>query len=214
MSTSSTGGTRGAPMRSSAKPMSAISGASPTTSPGSSTPSDEPFPLPQKRAERARPHPDNLHRDRSRSSDVDAGDIDVGAAAVVAPNERQERLDDGGYRIDTGNGGCGLRDDGAEPRGGPAPVGQALDVGRQDPARTPRRSGTSGTRAGEELLAGPSGPRGFPGRAGANRASAIHADQAGQGRGAGDDPLRPPDPGAGRGRRGSARVARREQGSL
>src|SRR5271170_1808291 len=105
-------------MRSSAKPMSAISGASPTTSPGSSTPSDEPFLLPQKRAERARPHPDNLHRDRSRSSDIDAG-----AAAVVAPNERQERLDDGGYRIDSGNGGCGLCDDGAEPCGGPAPVG-------------------------------------------------------------------------------------------
>src|SRR5271170_5789619 len=160
-------------MRSSAKPMSAISGASPTTSPGSSTPSDEPFPLPQKRAERARPRPDNLHRDRSRSSDIDAGDIDVGAAAVVAPNERQERLDDGGYRIDTRNGGCGLRDDGAEPCGGPAPVGQAVDVGRQDPARTPRRPRTPGARARQELPAGASRPRGFPGRAGTDRVAAI-----------------------------------------
>ena len=40
MSTCCTGGTRAAPTRSSARPISAISGASPTTSPGSSTRSD------------------------------------------------------------------------------------------------------------------------------------------------------------------------------
>src|SRR5947209_572507 len=87
------------------------------------------------------------------------GDIDEGRGGV-APNERLERLDDGGYRIDTGNGGCGLRDDGAEPRGGAAPVGQAVDVGRQDPPGAPRRSRTPGAGAGEELPAGPSRPCG------------------------------------------------------
>ena len=116
--------------------------------------------------------------------------------------------------FDPGNGCCGLCDDGAEPRGGPAPVGQAVDLGRQDPAGAPRRSRTPGAGARQELPAGPSRPRRLPGRAGPDRVIAIHADSPRQSRGAGDDPLRPPDPGAGRGRRGSARVARREQGGL
>ena len=67
---------------------------------------------------------------------------------------------------------------------------------------------------GDSQLAAASRPRRVSGRARADRAVAVHADPARQGRGPGHDPLRPPDPGAGRGRGGSARVAGGKQGGL
>ena len=104
--------------------------------------------------------------------------------------------------------------DGAQPRRGAPPIGQAVDAGRQGVARASRRSGAPGDGAGRQLSDAAPRPRRVSGRARPDRAAAIHADATRQGRGAGDDPLRPPDPGAGRGRRRSARVARRKQGGL
>ncbi len=77
-----------------------------------------------------------------------------------------------------------------------------------------RRSGASGDGAGQELPVPSPRPSRTAGRARTDRDAPVHADAAAAGRGADDDPLRPPHPGARRGAGRSARVARREPGGL
>ena len=77
----------------------------------------------------------------------------------------------------------------------------AADPGRQGPARPSRRPRAAGPGAGPQLPAAAPRSRGLPGRARPDRHAAVHADPARARRGADDDPLRPPDPGAHRRRR-------------